>query len=198
MTINLFAYGTLIFQEVARSLAGDVGTGQRAIVDGFVRYEATLRESCNYPYVIAKPGDSVEGVLYRNITPRQLEIFDWFEGEGSWYHRIRLDRIRVKEDQEVNQSESTPTGETSLREIEMNVETYVIGEELEQAIQMFLRTQSGLAQKRSWDAERFYRDHIATYFRQAVIASVNDPDFKRRFGGPDDPQFIEELSKKFA
>ena len=196
LTINLFTYGTLTFQEVARSLAGDVGTGQCAIVDGFVRYEATLRESGNFPYVIANPGDSVKGVLYRNITPRQLEIFDWFEGAGSWYHRIQLDRIRVTESQSADDLESDPE-ETVFREIELDVEAYVIGEKLENAIQLFIRSQSGIVQRRSWDPKRFYRNHLAKYFQETVIATINDPDFKRKFGGPDDPQFIQELSKKF-
>ena len=191
LTTNLFTYGTLTFQEVARSLAGDVGAGQRAIIDGFARYEATVRQSGNYPYVIASPGDEVEGVLYRNITPRQLEIFDWFEGDGSWYHRIQLDRIRIAEEQ----GSGTPE-EATFNEIELDVDVYVIGEELEHAIRIFNRAQAAPVEKRSWDPQHFYGDHIATYFEKTVIASVNDPDFKRKFGGPDDPQFIEEMKKQ--
>ena len=193
MPTNLFTYGTLTFPEVARSLAGDVGTGQRAIIDGFARYEATVRQSGNYPYVIASPGDSVEGVLYRNITSRQLEIFDWFEGAGSWYHRIQLDRIKIAEE-----PGSKTADETAFNEFELNVDVYVIGEELEHAIRIFNRSQAAPIEKRSWDPQRFYRDHMVTYFQKSVINSVNDPDFKLKFGDPDDPQFIDDLRKKFG
>ncbi len=76
---NLFAYGTLMFPEVAVPLAGITQWGQPAVLHGFRRRKVQLRSRGNFPAIIRQEGATVTGILYRGLQQRQVDVLDWFE-----------------------------------------------------------------------------------------------------------------------
>lgn len=86
--LNVFVYGTLMFPEVAKRVAGIVQAGHRATLGGYRRFEAKTRERGNYPAIVPMEDATVEGLIYLNLSPVQLEQLDAFEFvEGQLYSR---------------------------------------------------------------------------------------------------------------
>jgi gamma-glutamylcyclotransferase (GGCT)/AIG2-like uncharacterized protein YtfP len=75
---GLFAYGTLQFPEVTRAILGRALAGVPAVLAGYRRARA---RSADFPGLIACPGGSVDGVVYRGVSDADLETLDAFEGE---------------------------------------------------------------------------------------------------------------------
>lgn len=89
---NVFAYGTLMFPEVAKPLAKIEADGEPLTVPGFRRFEATTRSWGNYPAIVADSNSSVDGLLFRDLTNDQLEAFDRFEDiETEFYLRQQVE-----------------------------------------------------------------------------------------------------------
>ena len=76
---DLFAYGTLMCTDIMRAVSGSpVPAGSRAL----------LRDHCrlcvrgeHYPGLVARPGASVEGIVYRAVSAEAWARLDRFEGD---------------------------------------------------------------------------------------------------------------------
>ena len=74
---NLFVYGTLEIPQVMNKLLGRVPVAESAVLRDYARY--MLRKQ-PYPGIIKQEGAEVEGVLYRGISAKYLQILDRYEG----------------------------------------------------------------------------------------------------------------------
>ena len=84
--LNVFAYGSLIFEEVMRAVVGR----------SFENHAATLRdherrsiEGASYPGLVEQAGGSVDGRVYLDVDETSVRILDRFEGE--YYERRSVD-----------------------------------------------------------------------------------------------------------
>ena len=73
----LFAYGTLMFEDVIRAVVGGAEGGDDAVLPGFRR---RLLRGVIYPGVVPSAGASVAGRLWAGLPPESLERLDAFEG----------------------------------------------------------------------------------------------------------------------
>lgn len=91
MSVNVFAYGTLMFPEVAGRVANIQSWGEPVSLLGFSRYKVIKpeRDRGLYPAIIEDDGGIVHGLLFRNITAEQLTLLDEFEevADGSYERR---------------------------------------------------------------------------------------------------------------
>jgi gamma-glutamylcyclotransferase (GGCT)/AIG2-like uncharacterized protein YtfP len=83
---HLFTYGSLMFNEVWSSLVRTDCCSSPATLHGYKR-SAMLNES--YPGIFqGRTDDSVQGVVYFDLTESDLQLLDDFEGE--YYSRDTL------------------------------------------------------------------------------------------------------------
>jgi gamma-glutamylcyclotransferase (GGCT)/AIG2-like uncharacterized protein YtfP len=75
---DLFVYGTLMREDIMRTVAGTVPRRQRGTARGYRRL-AVKNE--HYPGLIAEQGSEVEGLVYLDITEESWARLDRFEGE---------------------------------------------------------------------------------------------------------------------
>ncbi|CAB1080112.1 hypothetical protein D1AOALGA4SA_7804 [Olavius algarvensis Delta 1 endosymbiont] len=85
---RLFCYGTLQFPEVIQTVTGRTYTGKSATLDGYAGYKVRNAE---YPGLIRDAGSKTKGVLYENISEKDLKVLDLFE--GNFYTRQLLDVV---------------------------------------------------------------------------------------------------------
>jgi gamma-glutamylcyclotransferase (GGCT)/AIG2-like uncharacterized protein YtfP len=177
----VFAYGTLMFPEVARCVAGDLGVGEPAEIDNYARFQATTRRRGNYPYITPRRGESVSGLLFRDVSPTQLKQLDWFEEEGTLYHRVAVQQIRI-------------AGEAT----DLDVWIYVIGPELDAQIDAYARKQQAPRSEISWDSERFFEEEIEVYMKKIVLPAVCGIQYAKEFGEPIDVDYVAEMTCRFG
>jgi gamma-glutamylcyclotransferase (GGCT)/AIG2-like uncharacterized protein YtfP len=75
--MNLFAYGTLMDPEIMTRVSGVRCRAGKAVLSGYVR--RTVRGEV-YPAITPRPGETVEGVVYFDLTPEAFDRLDRFEG----------------------------------------------------------------------------------------------------------------------
>lgn len=90
----VFVYGTLSSPQVVQTLLGRAPSGEfraahledhsRHPVKGFV-----------FPAMIPNAHKRVDGFLIEDLSPKELELFDWFEGDE--YQR-KIVQIKTKDD----------------------------------------------------------------------------------------------------
>lgn len=102
---NLFAYGTLMCEDIMVEAAGCYPARCQGILAGYIRCPVKGEV---YPAIIPDEKGRVEGVLYFDISMQALERLDRFEGE--LYSRqsvaIRLpDKTNISAETYVLQSE---------------------------------------------------------------------------------------------
>lgn len=78
MTAHLFAYGTLMCEDILFAVSGRRLTGARCLLRD---YERGKIQGEVYPGIVARPGKVVEGVLYTDVPEAAWERLDAFEGE---------------------------------------------------------------------------------------------------------------------
>jgi gamma-glutamylcyclotransferase (GGCT)/AIG2-like uncharacterized protein YtfP len=78
MTAHLFAYGTLICEDIMFAVSGRRSTGVRCLLRD---YERGKIQGEVYPGIVARTGKVVEGVLYSDVPEAAWERLDLFEGE---------------------------------------------------------------------------------------------------------------------
>jgi gamma-glutamylcyclotransferase (GGCT)/AIG2-like uncharacterized protein YtfP len=57
-TVNLFVYGTLMADTIAKGVVGRVPATSTAILKDYVRYRV---KGCAFPAIVEKPGEEVQG-----------------------------------------------------------------------------------------------------------------------------------------
>ncbi len=98
-TSRCFVYGTLISQDVLRTLLGrvpEIDPRPAFLPRQYSRHPVKGRV---FPGVIDNPtkdNERVQGILLSGITPEELEIFDWFEDVE--YDRIKVDVLLGSDD----------------------------------------------------------------------------------------------------
>jgi len=85
---KLFCYGTLCFPDIMRSVTGVVPGNCPASLDDYACYELY---GVDYPAIVPDTGACVTGILYSELSPRQLRRLDHYE--SSQYERVLLDVI---------------------------------------------------------------------------------------------------------
>ncbi len=76
--MNIFTYGTLMYPEVLDPLVSEKYMPQKSILNGYCR-KAIIGE--HYPGIVKKDASRVEGVLYTNVSPKDLNKLDEYEGD---------------------------------------------------------------------------------------------------------------------
>ena len=148
---NVFAYGTLMFPEVASVIAGIECTGEPLTLPGYRRYEATIRTWANFPVIVEDAGHSVDGLLFRDVTSQQLARLDWFEETESGLYERRSQTVNF-DDQETK------------------IHFYVCGPKLKQMLMQPLA--------RPWNPVLFGTHELNKYLRKVVYPAVKSAPFE--------------------
>lgn len=75
--MNLFVYGTLKDREFIQTLLNRrLDEPSKAIFPGFT----TVMSKSGYPVMVPAKGCSVDGIVWRDLTDRDFEIMDRYEG----------------------------------------------------------------------------------------------------------------------
>jgi len=83
--LNLFAYGTLIFEDVMQRVAGRRFRSMGAVLHDYSRHR--IRET-PYPAIVYEKGAAVNGKIYFNIDDRSLALLDDYEDD--YYIRTKV------------------------------------------------------------------------------------------------------------
>lgn len=75
---DVFTYGTLMDAEIMTRVCGEHPDSEPAAAAGYRRRRVTDEP---YPAIAPDPSDSVEGLLYRNVSGDALARLDQFEGD---------------------------------------------------------------------------------------------------------------------
>ena len=75
---HLFAYGTLMCEDIMQEVSGCLPEYQRAVLKGYVRRRVKGQV---YPGLLQREANRVDGVLYLNVPGSAWERLDRFEGE---------------------------------------------------------------------------------------------------------------------
>jgi len=86
----LFAYGTLMCEDIMRTVAGTLPRQRQALLRGYRRLRVKGKD---YPALVPDPEGSVAGVLYSNLTAPAWGRLDRFE--GAFYARTLVSVERV-------------------------------------------------------------------------------------------------------
>ena len=86
MAVNIFAYGTLMFPEIWEKVVGCKYHGIEASISGYQRKRIKDK---TYPALIpGKRYDTVDGILYLDVSPEHVLVLDRFEGQC--YEKIQV------------------------------------------------------------------------------------------------------------
>ena len=89
MTKDLFAYGTLMCEDIMLAVTGERFSRNA----GFLRdYQRRKIKGEVYPGVIPRPGGVVEGIVYRDVSDAAWSLLDSFEGE---MYRRQVVRVSI-------------------------------------------------------------------------------------------------------
>ena len=93
---KLFAYGTLMCEDIMTSVAGSAHSIGLATLEHFRRLEIVNE---HYPGMVRSPRHVVEGMVYGNISDAALHKLDLFEGD--MYERIQVN-VRLRDGTIIN------------------------------------------------------------------------------------------------
>src|SRR5262245_25048677 len=82
---HVFTYGSLMFPEVWRIVAGREFRTVEGVVSGYSIFRV---KDAAYPGIVADAGSVVRGLVYLDVDPQSLARLDTFEGE--FYVRLSL------------------------------------------------------------------------------------------------------------
>ena len=92
---NVFVYGTLLFDDIVRSLTGKTFSSDKATLNDYRRCcISDPSRDAKGPAIIFEPGNIVEGRVLYNVDPATLYILDLFELAASGYERVGGQVIR--------------------------------------------------------------------------------------------------------
>jgi len=75
---NLFAYVTLMCDDIMKAVAGYLPVKKNGVIAGYRRLAVRNEQ---YPGLVKAPGGSVAGVVYFDISERGWQRLDSFEGD---------------------------------------------------------------------------------------------------------------------
>lgn len=86
--MHLFTYGSLMYRHVWERVVAGTYRMCSGVVHGYVRRRIV---GATYPALVrAAPTDTVAGMVYLNLSARDLLVVDAFEEEGTAYIRIEV------------------------------------------------------------------------------------------------------------
>jgi gamma-glutamylcyclotransferase (GGCT)/AIG2-like uncharacterized protein YtfP len=91
MKAHLFAYGTLEIPAVMFAVTGQHYRGEAAVLPDYSRF---LLVNKHYPGIVFRQNARVNGVLYRNLSPRVWQRLDRYE--DVFYQRQRVKIVTAK------------------------------------------------------------------------------------------------------
>lgn len=90
MDENLFAYGSLMCEDILARVSGLALTGEQGWLSGYARHPV-LHET--FPGVVCDQVGRVDGILYRGLSPIALQRLDAFEGDFYQRDRVQIDLV---------------------------------------------------------------------------------------------------------
>jgi gamma-glutamylcyclotransferase (GGCT)/AIG2-like uncharacterized protein YtfP len=76
--VDLFVYGTLMVPHVLEAVCGYAQSGLKTVLPN---HRCRLVRGEVYPAIVPQAGEQVSGLLYRDLSDRQIDRLDAFEGE---------------------------------------------------------------------------------------------------------------------
>jgi gamma-glutamylcyclotransferase (GGCT)/AIG2-like uncharacterized protein YtfP len=163
-THTLFCYGTLMAPQVMQTLLHRLPPSQPAFLSGYVRYPV---RNVLYPGIVAASGNMehtssnseqpsavVKGVLYRDLTPEEMKILDWFEDVEYTRRTVSVTIQKDASDEKTIAASNEHAKETTY--------VYVWTDPLEK-----LEWQAG----KDWDYTTFAHEHLEYYLEHSVQPS---------------------------
>ncbi|GAA5237076.1 gamma-glutamylcyclotransferase [Verticiella sediminum] len=95
MSVHVFAYGVLAFDDIVQAITGHIYDTEDAVLPDFRRYGLPHPGGKTYAAIDAHPGHDVQGRLIRNVTLQDLELFDRVEELKTGYYVRQRVRVRV-------------------------------------------------------------------------------------------------------
>eukprot|EP00977_Amphora_coffeiformis_P006023 scaffold1294_cov167-Amphora_coffeaeformis.AAC.4 len=143
---SLFVYGTLMAPEVMQTLVSRLPPCRPATLAGYSRHPVA---GYAFPGIVASEKikdsaarqTSVPGLLFTDLTHDELAILDWFE------------------DREYTRTQVSVTSTTTSDQEDSRAMTQVY---------VWTNPLSELHVDRTWDYERFRRDHLSDYLVRVV------------------------------
>ena len=83
---QLFCYGTLQVPQVIHAVTGRTYPGKPATLLGYAIYRV---KNAEYPGIIQAADRETKGIIYENVSEKDLRVLDLFEGD--FYRRQLLD-----------------------------------------------------------------------------------------------------------
>jgi len=85
---HLFVYGTLVEPTKLDEVLGYHFPGER-LRARLAGYERVTSPSYDYPYLVARPSQAVDGILIMDLSARELDVLDRYEDvDTGMYQRI--------------------------------------------------------------------------------------------------------------
>jgi gamma-glutamylcyclotransferase (GGCT)/AIG2-like uncharacterized protein YtfP len=75
---HLFAYGTLMCEDIMQEVSGSLPEHRRGVLKGYARQRVRGHV---YPGLLQRDGNRVDGVVYLDVPASAWERLDRFEGE---------------------------------------------------------------------------------------------------------------------
>lgn len=88
LRLRVFAYGTLMFDEVMEAVVGRRFEGVPAQLPGYERYQVRGQ---SYPAIVRRDEGMTEGILFSGIDEETLARLDRFEGSSYQREWVALD-----------------------------------------------------------------------------------------------------------
>src|SRR5690606_29006251 len=145
---------TFMFPAVAKAVAGIDDPGLPLTLTGYRRYEAKTRQRANFPAIIQDKSACVDGLLFKDLSQRQLDRLRWFEDVA--------DQLYVRK-----------KIQTQISGNDTEFWTYVSGPKLEQILLEPLT--------KSWNPILFQNQELEHYLAHTVNPAISSPEFKRLF-----------------
>lgn len=78
-SLPLFAYGTLMFPQIIRTVIDRVPSSVSAVAHGYARLEVIGQSFPGMVEATSTPGATVSGMLYENLTPAEWQLLNDYE-----------------------------------------------------------------------------------------------------------------------
>jgi gamma-glutamylcyclotransferase (GGCT)/AIG2-like uncharacterized protein YtfP len=91
---HLFVYGSLVAPTTLDEVLGHKHLGER-LAARLSNFRRVVTPSYPYPFIVAAPGSSVDGVLLMDLTAYDLQVLDRYEEVESDVYRRELVEIEA-------------------------------------------------------------------------------------------------------
>ena len=137
-TRSVFVYGTLMAPEVMQTMLARVPPAPLAcVLKGYSRHPV---QDAPFPAIIPQSNLRVDGLLYRHLTPEDVQALDFFEDEGQEYQRIDVQVHDASDETKVYEAQAY----------------------------LWHKPHQALDTTRAWDFDHFRETQLRSYLRHVV------------------------------